>query len=83
MLTSSSSMGIHLNFFYALFLVCKANLLSLAPLRIGLIKLISNGKNQQYNRKYLKVQDIIAEIGALIKVIKIFIKLHILQSFVK
>ena len=43
--------------------------------RIGLIKLISNGKNQQYNRKYLKVQDIIAEIGALIKVIKIFIKL--------
>ena len=43
--------------------------------RIGLIKLISNGKNQKFSRKYLKVQDIIADIGALIRIIKIIIQL--------
>jgi len=42
---------------------------------IGIIRFISNGKNQKYNRRYSKIQDIIANIGALIKIIKIIIKL--------
>ena len=42
--------------------------------RIGLIQLVSDSKIQRYNRIYVKIQDILSDIGALIKVINTIMK---------